>query len=370
MTAAVPDGDTAIRVHATNVTAIGATQLTRSLLPAIERAAGRASLTLFLPTSGPLATYEPARRCTIVVALRRHLPNAISRALECTLLANRFSGNGCLLVLGDIPLRCRGPQIVFVQNLFVATRASGNKTVGAVKYELMRWLFRLNARRASAVIVQTLAMKEALCQSYPELEARTHIVPQPVPRWLQDAQLRRSGRRAAHAAGLELVYPAAEYPHKNHQLLSKIDNDDGGSWPVSSLVLTVRPVLHPQPALNWIRCVGRLDSAGMLSIYSSADGLLFLSLSESFGFPLLEAMFVGLPIICPDLPYAHALCGEQAIYFDPLDIHSLRVAVGELNDRLKDGWWPDWTESLKAIPTDWDTVAMRMLSIARDQLLD
>ena len=34
------------------------------------------------------------------------------------------------------------------------------------------------------------------------------------------------------------------------------------------------------------------------------DALLFLSTDESYGFPLIEAMFVGLPIICPDLPYA------------------------------------------------------------------
>ena len=30
--------------------------------------------------------------------------------------------------------------------------------------------------------------------------------------------------------------------------------------------------------------------------------LCYLSKEESFGFPLIEAMYLGLPIVCPDLP--------------------------------------------------------------------
>ena len=49
-----------------------------------------------------------------------------------------------------------------------------------------------------------------------------------------------------------------------------------------------------------------------------ADALLFLS-EKDFGFPLIEAMYLGLPIVCPDLPFARALWND-AIYFDPNDI--------------------------------------------------
>jgi glycosyltransferase involved in cell wall biosynthesis len=93
------------------------------------------------------------------------------------------------------------------------------------------------------------------------------------------------------------------------------------------------------------------------------DALLFLSKKESYGFPLLEAMFVGLPIVCPDRPYARIICGDQAIYFDPDEPDSLLIALLNLKKKLADGWWPDWSEQLMPIPKDWKEVARKMMNI-------
>ena len=75
-------------------------------------------------------------------------------------------------------------------------------------------------------------------------------------------------------------------------------------------------------------------------------------------------MWIGLPIICPDLPYARALCGEQAIYFEPHNVNSLHAAIEELNKRRNLGWWPDWSSILDKIPRDWQEVADAMLQWA------
>ena len=52
----------------------------------------------------------------------------------------------------------------------------------------------------------------------------------------------------------------------------------------------------------------------MIDEYKRADGLVFLSLSESYGFPLVEAMWLGLPIICPDTEYARDMCVVSRLY--------------------------------------------------------
>lgn len=160
-----------------------------------------------------------------------------------------------------------------------------------------------------------------------------------------------------------MFYPAAEYPHKNHRLLADVP-PDGCGWPVASVILTLPQDAHPKHSAQWIRCVGRLDAMGMRRAYRESDGLLFLSLSESYGFPLVEAMWLGLPVICPDLPYARWLCGEPAIYFNPTSVESLRSAVVELDTRLRSGWRPDWSESLAKLPKDWAIVAQSILDIA------
>jgi hypothetical protein len=360
-------GTHCIRIHATNIMGLGAIQLVQSLLPAMESLGNYEIRAIYLPAQGALATYGAVSNSTVLVRRKRNLPNAISRIFECTLFAHRFEGEGSLLVLGDIPLRCKGPQTVFVQTPLLTKSANSNLKIGALKFLIARNLFRLNAHFASAFIVQTEAMKNALSETYPAISAKIHVIGQPAPGWLLAAGLRRTGPNPYPTAGMRLFYPAAGYPHKNHQLLSRIASSDGVAWPISSLTLTIRQELHPNPTIGWMQCVGRLIPEDVLKVYGKADGLLFLSLSESFGFPLVEAMWMGLPVVCPDLPYARVLCRDEAIYFDPNDVFSLRAAVIELDRRLKAGWWPDWREQMKVIPESWAAVAASMLRITSGQ---
>ena len=99
----------------------------------------------------------------------------------------------------------------------------------------------------------------------------------------------------------------------------------------------------------------------MVDAYSRTDGVVFMSTTESYGMPLVEAMHIGLPVIAPDLPYATTLLGEQAIYFDVRRLDSLRAAVVELHRRLERGWWPDWSDRLAHAPKDWAEVARWMI---------
>ena len=351
-----------VRLHLTNVAGAGASQLVQSLLPSLERHPGFFIERIELPDRGKLANYRCSNPISVAEVYRRSLPNALSRILECSLLAGRFDGDSPLLVLGDLPLRCVGPQTVFLQQSNLLKPDQHDWRLGRLRYALGRAIFRWNLSRVKAFIVQTGVMRDALERSYPMSAGRVHVVAQPVPSWLLHSGLRRQGRMRARKQMLDLIYPAAGYSHKNHELLSRIDPLADSS--VEHLTLTLDSESHPAPQLPWVHCCGFLTPQEMISAYSRVDGLLFLSKSESYGFPLVEAMFVGLPIVCPDLPYARALCGDQALYFNPDCPESLLQALNSLKARLCDGWWPDWGECLKEIPDNWDCVAQRMLEIA------
>ena len=101
----------------------------------------------------------------------------------------------------------------------------------------------------------------------------------------------------------------------------------------------------------------------MIQSYLNSDALLFLSKEESYGLPLVEAMFLGLPIICADRPYARRLCGDQAIYFDPDSVDQLKVAVRELHSRLASGWKPVWGPYISEIPPNWSMVSEMFIDI-------
>jgi len=355
------DERVAIRLHLTNIAGLGSVRLLQSLLPAIVRQSLYKVDEVYLPVGSKLSNFTMFADETVKSYYKRYLPNAISRLLECTLLGSKFYGEIPLLVFGDIPLKCKSSQTVFVQTPLLIRGSSTGRQLGAIKYRIARWLFRRNIRYVSNFIVQTEAMKSSLIESYPETKGRIHIIAQPAPDWLIVSQLKRTKFYSKIGSGLRLFYPAAAYPHKNHKLLSEINHLT--NWPISELTLTIPDNLNPNRSIPWLRCRDKFETEAVLNAYRNTDALLFLSLSESFGFPLVEAMWVGLPIICPDLPYARTLCGDQAIYFDPHSVTSLHTAIKELNTRRNSCWWPDWKDQLSAIPKDWDSVAKMMFDV-------
>lgn len=350
-----------LRLHLTNVAGAGATQLLLSLLPALERSADVQITEIHLPDRGHLANYQKSPDSGLSQRYRRLLPNAVSRIFECLVFARKFNGDTPLLVLGDLPLRCTAPQTVFVQTSHLLCSKKFQWNLGYLKFAISRQVFRLNASYAEKFIVQTSVMGEALAASYPSIAKKIHVIAQPVPSWLLDSAPRRSRKSRG---SLRLIYPAAGYPHKNHRLLGNIKPELSSAWPIESLKITLPVENHPASHVPWVQCVGFLSAHEMVQAYAEVDGLVFLSTDESYGFPLVEAMFIGLPIVCPDLPYAHALCSDNAIYFDPRSIDSLHKAIETLKARLFTGWWPDWSAQLSTIPKDWSVVADAMIAVA------
>ncbi len=66
-----------------------------------------------------------------------------------------------------------------------------------------------------------------------------------------------------------------------------------------------------------VKRYGYVSDINLRMLYSNAIALIFPSLYEGFGLPLLEAMACSCPVICSDIPPAHEVCGDSALYFDP-----------------------------------------------------
>jgi len=355
-----------IRVHLTNVTGLGAVRLAQSLLPALEASSKFAVSEIYLPNKGEILHYKAMTPGLVASRYYRVLPNSISRVLECTFFASRFNGNTPILVLGDLPLSCKARQTLFLQTIHLTNQDTSHSFSNLIKFFISKLLFKLNIGHIENIIVQSEEMKSAVINTYPQLLDKIYIIPQPVPFWLTTVEWPKPRPNKASQRGLKLFYPAANYPHKNHELLSLITSKDSEELRIEKLTLTIDNIHNPNSGLAWIECTGLLHPMEMLEVYRECDGLLFLSKAESYGFPIIEAMWVGLPIICPDLPYAKSLCGTQGIYFNPSSPESLKQAICILNQRLDSGWSPDWSHQLQQIPRDWNQVADAMGELTLD----
>lgn len=64
---------------------------------------------------------------------------------------------------------------------------------------------------------------------------------------------------------------------------------------------------------------GFVDTADLPILYSSAYLFAFPSIYEGFGFPPLEAMACGCPVVASNAASIPEICGEAALYVDPID---------------------------------------------------
>jgi glycosyltransferase involved in cell wall biosynthesis len=119
-------------------------------------------------------------------------------------------------------------------------------------------------------------------------------------------------------------------PHKNHRRLLQAWAILAGDGIYPTLALTLHPsrdkVLREEVVATSdrhslrIRDLGQLPHQDLLRLYHRASALLFPSLAESFGIPLIEATEAGLPIIAPELDYVRDVC----IPIETFDAHSPR----------------------------------------------
>jgi glycosyltransferase involved in cell wall biosynthesis len=77
----------------------------------------------------------------------------------------------------------------------------------------------------------------------------------------------------------------------------------------------------------------RVSDSVLVDLYQSASALVYPSLYEGFGLPLLEAMAAGCPIVASRIPSTVEVAGDYPIYFDPTSTEDLLVALSSALDR-------------------------------------
>ncbi|MGY2874541.1 glycosyltransferase involved in cell wall biosynthesis [Marmoricola sp. URHA0025 HA25] len=124
-----------------------------------------------------------------------------------------------------------------------------------------------------------------------------------------------------------VFYPAAAWPHKNHQRLLAAMEIVRERHPAMRLVLTGQNTDRLGALPSWSEHLGQVDSSVLRELYSSAACLAFPSLYEGFGFPPLEAMAAGCPVAAADAGSVPEICGDAAVLFDPLDPMSIAQGI-------------------------------------------
>ncbi len=125
-----------------------------------------------------------------------------------------------------------------------------------------------------------------------------------------------------------LLYPANFWPHKNHRMLLTAFAIYRARHPESNLRLVCPGALENEKRAlqEAVYRMGQKDSVilpGFLTeeefaaIFASCLALIFPSLYEGFGLPVLEAMALEKPVICSNVTSLPEVAGDAAFYVDP-----------------------------------------------------
>lgn len=198
--------------------------------------------------------------------------------------------------------------------------------------------FEAYLQRATTIMAQTEAMKQRLETRY---RLRNVVL---VPA----AAVTGGAAMAKPAFGLpdsrfKLVYPANYYPHKNIEILEPVAAELMARNADVAIVLTIDPDEHHEAAqfLDGIAArglgevvinVGRVSPDCIPSLYDECDALLMPTLLETFGLPYVEAMHHRKPILTSDMDFARAVCGDAALYFDPMEPLAIVEAIEQVRD--------------------------------------
>lgn len=90
-----------------------------------------------------------------------------------------------------------------------------------------------------------------------------------------------------------------------------------------------------------VKFLGYVPDEKLPSLYSGAIALVFPSLFEGFGLPILEAQACGCPVITSNLSSMPEVAGQGAIYVNPYSVQSIRdgmikIMNNDLRFKIKD----------------------------------
>jgi len=252
----------------------------------------------------------------------------------------------------NVPVLFRGDFLVTIHDLIHLMDPACSHTLASRAYA--RPLLRFAARKARHIVTVSNFSKAQIVRLLRVPQEQITVIYNGVhPRF---RSLDREEARKRVNTALSLDFPYFLYvgnlkPHKNLELLlrgfSLLRARGLGGY---GLVIVGdgarrRELLQAMCARLGISIhvcfIDRVDDEILPFVYAAADLFIMPSLLEGFGFPVVEAMACGTPVVCSRASALLEIAGDAAHFFDPTSCDDLAAAV----ERVLES--PDHRETLR-----------------------
>lgn len=199
------------------------------------------------------------------------------------------------------------------------------------------------ARHASLIQCISHSSESKFLQHFPSAAGRTFFSYLPVHKRFERVEPDHAVTLETSNARPYFLYPANFWPHKNHLGLivgyhQYVRKQGNTAW---DLVLTgadyngglerARETAASLGLGDRIRFVGYVTDDALEAIWKKAGALVFPSLHEGFGIPLIEAMHHRIPILTAPSYSLIEIAGPAALYFNPMKPEQIASRMNELS---------------------------------------
>ena len=208
--------------------------------------------------------------------------------------------------------------------------------------------FSASAQQAKRIIVSSNFTKKCLIERYQVRSDKVDVIYTGIDeeyRPVTDSAVLAAVRVRYCLPDVFIYYPAALWPHKNHRTLLDalcLIRDRYGLE--ANLVLSgmsigrageLRTEILKRNLQGVVTVLGYIPYEDLPSIYNLATIMVYPSLFEGFGIPLVEAMACGCPVVCSHSTSIPEVVGDAALLFDPLSVEEMASTIFKaLDDRV------------------------------------
>lgn len=218
-----------------------------------------------------------------------------------------------------------------------------------------KWIYRYIAHTAQKVVCISEYTRNTFCDKYGYDRDNAEVIYIAIQERFSkndDTVLEKLGINREKY----ILYPANCWKHKNHERLLRAFEMFSKENPDIKLVLTgnmfgcterLLEGISTEGVRNKIIVAGYVDEAQMHSLLKNCRGLIFPSLFEGFGIPVIEAMQQYKPVACSNTTSLPEIGCKSLFYFDPDEVDEIaRGLEFILNANMTDEVIADYNDTL------------------------
>lgn len=224
----------------------------------------------------------------------------------------------------SVPLMAPKPFVVTIHDLTVTHHATGQATTKPLPiYLAKRLAYQLVINQAVKNACRIITVSKTVKK---QLEQEFHLDADRVSVTYESGKLESTSEKIkVQPPKPYILYVGNAHPHKNLKNLVLAFSQLLKTHPTLHLVLAgkkdffyqrLEQLIDLEQLHKSVHLLGEVKNGELVSLYEQAEAFVFPSSSEGFGIPGLEAMSVGCPVVCSDLPVFKEIYKDGAVYFD------------------------------------------------------